>query len=344
MKLQHKALDRLLARWPADLKAVLIFGQDAGMIGETADAIAGAIVDMPSDPFRVDDLAAAAILRDPAILLDAATALSLSGGSRLVRVRDATNGLLSAFENLAKTTYVEAVVVVQAGDLGARSPLRRFFEEKPGFGAMPCYRDEGPALAAFIRKALHALGVRVENDALEFLSTHLGADRRQTRSEIEKLALMVDHGGILSLDDAASSIGDSGLLAIDDIAYATADGDLLALDRALERAAANDETPVRILRTTLTHFQRLHQTAALLAAGDPADSAMKRLRPPVFWKRKTQFQAQLRTWPLTRLESCLDRLHEAESQCKSTGIPDRTLCAQILISISMRSQPRRRRA
>jgi len=344
MKLQQRDLQRILANRPADLRGILVYGPDAGHVSETAEVLARSVVEDPSDPFRSVILSGDTLRQDPTALIDAATAMSLTGGSRLVWVRGATDALAPRFQDLTDIPAVEALVVVQGDALDTRSKLRRVFESAPNLGALACYGDDGAGLVNFIKQTLEELGVRVGRDALDQLAANLGGDRRQTRSELEKLSLMVGAGGEVTLGAVVASIGDSASLAVDDIAYATADGNGLALDLALGRARANGENSVRILRTTISHFQRLHQAVTLIEAGLSLGSALGSLRPSVFRNRQAKFEAQLGSWSTARLEQCLDRLLEAEFRCKSTGMPDDVVCAQTLIGISLSRRPIRRSA
>ena len=54
---------------------------------------------------------------DPARLADEAAALSMLGGRRVVRVRNAGNGLGKLFEAFLESPIGDALVVVEAGDL-----------------------------------------------------------------------------------------------------------------------------------------------------------------------------------------------------------------------------------
>ena len=342
MKLQQRDLQRILANRPADLRGILVYGPDAGHVGETAEALARSVVEDPSDPFRSVILSGDTLRQDPAALIDAATAMSLTGGSRLVWVRGATDALAPRFQDLADIAAVEALVVVQGDALDTRSKLRKVFESAANLGALACYGDDGAGLVTFIKQTLEALDVRVGRDALDQLAANLGGDRRQTRSELEKLSLMVGAGGEVTVDAVVASVGDSASLAVDDIAYAAADGNGPALDLALRRARADGENSVRILRTAISHFQRLHQAMALIDAGASPGAALGGLRPPVFRNRQAKFEAQLGSWSTARLEQCLDRLLEAEFRCKSTGMPDDVVCAQTLIGVSLSRRSIRR--
>jgi DNA polymerase III subunit delta len=342
MKFQQRDLRRLLTDRPPDLRGILVYGPDNGHVGETADTIAETAVDDVSDPFASVTLTGEALRQDPAALMDAATALSLIGGRRLVRVRGVTEALVPRFQDLADAPGVEALVVVEADSLDTRSKLRKLFESAPNLGALACYGDDGPGLTAFVKRTLNELGVRVQDDALDQLAANLGGDRRQTRSELEKLALMVGPGGVVDSAAVVQGVGDSGSLALDDIAFAAADGDGPALDKALTRARSDGESSVRILRSVISHFQRLHQAIALTQNGASPEQALGGLRPPVFRNRRVGFESQLGVWSTARVEQCLDRLLDAEYRCKSTGMPDDIVSAQALIGVCLSRRPARR--
>jgi DNA polymerase-3 subunit delta len=68
--------------------------------------------------------------------------------------------------------------------------------------------------------------------------------------------------------------------------------------------------------------------------GASAAEAIKKLQPPVFWKYADSMAAQLRRWPMGKLDRALQRLFESEAAVKRTGTPDTALCAQLLLSLA----------
>ena len=115
------------------------------MAGWSASAPIGwrrAISPDERDPFRVADLAAAPFVADPARLHDEAAAQNLTGGRRLVRVRNAGDAVGALFERfLAVPPPGDSFVVVEAAELQSRSSLRRAFEAAKNAAAIPCYPD-----------------------------------------------------------------------------------------------------------------------------------------------------------------------------------------------------------
>src|SRR5207244_10734701 len=133
--------------------AVLLSGPDAGLARERADTVARAICPDLRDPFRVADLTAGVLASDPARLADEAAQIGLLGGRRVVRVREAGDGLAPLFARFLADTVADALVIAEAGDLPARSALRRAFDDAPRAAAIGCYPDGPRDLAQVIRDA-----------------------------------------------------------------------------------------------------------------------------------------------------------------------------------------------
>ncbi|MCH8002427.1 MAG: DNA polymerase III subunit delta, partial [Proteobacteria bacterium] len=148
MKIPPRNAEAFVRSPDPSLRAVLVYGPDAGLVHERAEALVKAVAEDPADPFRVSELGAREIVEDPARLGDEAAALSLSGGRRAVRLRQANDDLAPHFKDFFATGRGEALVVVEAGDLPARSALRKIFEGAGAGAALACYRDDERSLPA----------------------------------------------------------------------------------------------------------------------------------------------------------------------------------------------------
>ena len=85
-------------------------------------------------------------------------------------------------------------------------------------------------------------------------------------------------------------------------------------------------------------------TRARLDAGASMDRALSQLQPPVFYKAKDAFAADVQRWPLASIQAALDRLVEAEAQSKRTGANDTLLAADSLLAIARASAGAKARA
>jgi hypothetical protein len=75
MKIDGRSLAGFLKRPNPDCQAVLVFGEDSGLVRERAEVIARTVVEDLTDPFRVAELAGDTIADDPARLADEAAAM-----------------------------------------------------------------------------------------------------------------------------------------------------------------------------------------------------------------------------------------------------------------------------
>ncbi len=320
-------------RDPGDCRVVLLFGEDAGMIRDRAEALVRAIAGSLDDPFLVTELAREDIKQLP----NEAAGLSLMGGRRVVRVRDVTDAANDPVQALLKSR-APALVVLEAPTILSRSRLRTALEAAPEGVAIGCYPEEGRALEDTIRETLRASGAGVEPDAVSWLSQQLGADRASTRAELEKLALYVGPGNRVDLDAAMTCVGDLAGLSLDDALFAATTGDVATTDRALEAAMAEGAAPVQVLRAALGHLQRLHRARlAMDEQGVTASDAVKGLRPPVFYQKVGAFTRSLGLWPSSTLIAAMAALAEAERGCKRTGWPDDALCRNAVLTLARRS-------
>ncbi len=334
MKLTGAKAETFLKSPDAGIRVVLVFGPDGGLVRERVLRLVKGVVTDPSDPFRVAELTPAILKDDPARLADEAAALALTGGRRVVVVRDAGDTLSSLFQGFLANPMGDALVVAEAGDLGPRSSLRKLFEGADNAAALASYGDEGSSLQHVIQEELKAAGLAVEPDALAFLMDHLGGDRRLTRAELQKLALYMGGPGRVRLDDALACIGDTAALSMDDLALATAEGDHATAQRVLDRLFREGTHAVGVLRALSRHFQRLHLAAGLMAQGKSADQAMAGLKPPVIFKAADRFRRQLTRWPADRVGRALELLIEAEVECKSTGMPAEEICSRAVMQLA----------
>lgn len=345
MKITGAKLTAFLKAPDPGAQCVLLYGPDRGLVRERADILARKVVDDLSDPFRVVELTAAPLRSDPARLADEAAAISFTGGRRVVRIRDAADALTKLLKAFIEHPAGDALVLLEAGELGPRSSLRRLFEQADMAAAIACYGDDARSLSGVIRETLQRHGLTASPEALAYLNESLGADRVLTRNELEKLALFKGQPGTITIEDARACVGDTMTASMDDVAYATANGDAVGLERSLARAFAEGLQAVSLIRANMRHFQRLHLVRASVEDGRRVEQAMGALRPPVIFRLAGSFKAQVGKWDRGRLSRALTVLTEAELSCKTTGLPAEAICGRAFLEIARlgrasRPQPR----
>lgn len=335
MKLAGNRIESFLKTPDAAARVVLVYGPDAGLVKERVGRLTKGVCPDATDPFRIADLTASSVRDDPARLADEAAAIAMIGGRRVVRVHDAGDNVTQALQGFLDHPAGDALVLLEAGELGPRSTLRKLVEGANNAVALPCYADEGGSLEAVIHESLRAQGLSAEPDAVAWLADHLGGDRLLTRSELEKLALYMGGGNSrIRLDDVTACIGDTAALSLDDLSMACAEGDHQAAQRVLERLYREGTSPIAVLRSLQRHFQRLHLASGAMSQGKSPDQALAVLKPPPHFRVAEHMRGQLVRWPAERLGTALDLLLNAEMDCKSTGMPAEEICSRTVMQVT----------
>jgi DNA polymerase-3 subunit delta len=328
---------------PGKTRIVLIHGEDSGLVRERADALQAAIV-ADKDPFRLAEMPRDAAVKSGALAGEAA-ALSMTGGRRVIRVRDATDAVAAAAREVLASP-AEALVIIEAGELQARSKLRSLLEGEPSAAVIACYRERGADLARTLGEMFREEGVQADPAALDWLAGRLGDDRLQMRREVEKIALYVGAGGTVGEEEVLACVGDGSALEVDEALVAATTGDIPLADRALDSALSEGASPIGVLRSALRHLQRLHLAACGLERGQDIGTAMEALRPPVFGRQRPGFERALRLWSVDRLETALAALQQAEIRAKSGSaarpLPDGAVVRAVMLDIARQAAAGRR--
>lgn len=341
MKIEPRQAEAFLKKPDPKIRAVVIYGNDDGLIAERAAQLARTVCEDLKDPFRVVDIAGDALKADPARLADEFSAMSLMGGRRVVRVRPAGDECAAALENLVAATAGDALIVIEGGNLSPRSSLRAIAETEACLAALACYMDSEQALEGLVEAAARAEGLSVAPDAMEWIVDRLGGDRSQTRSEIEKLLLYKadDKDRTIRMADAMAVMGDTSAVGIDDVIAATFDGDRTNLDRALDRVFAEGGHPVQLVRAVQRYADQLNIVLANAKSGNLEGAMFKARGLPRFGPARQRFERHLRAWPLSRLNDVLRVVLEAEQQCKTTDMPDEAVARRLCLSLASNARP-----
>ena len=97
-RLKTAEVEAFVARPDPARPIVLVFGPDAGLVRERAEAIIHASVDDPNDPFALVRLDGDALASEPSRLVEEAHTVPLFGGRRAVWVKAGGRNFAAAVE------------------------------------------------------------------------------------------------------------------------------------------------------------------------------------------------------------------------------------------------------
>lgn len=334
MKVQPRDIKNFLSNPPTHIGVILVYGPDHGLMKERAEILGKKIVEDLNDPFNAVTLTTAQIIEEPSKLADEANAMSLMGGKRLLRIKEASDKLTPYLKSYLEHINNETLIILEAGELTPRNALRKLCEAENNAAALPCYNDEARDKSTVIREMLSDNQIRIDNDALSWLSSSIHGDRAQLRSEIEKLTLYAWQNKHITLLDAQTMCADAGEAAIDQCIEKTLSGqtiDALKLYNTINEEGINF---MIILRALQNYIKRLHQVKSKVENGQNIENAMKTLQPPVFFKQAASFKNHAKRWSALHLMTAMQKLQKLEADCKKTGSNPELLCGQTILGLS----------
>lgn len=227
-----REFEKSLAEKLRGVQIVVLHGDNDEIKSDLFRAVRKSLGILPDDPFRLVQLDGNTLDADPARLADELGAISMFGGSRLIRtnvtarlaervVQQATGAPPGDWMLIVDTEEFDASRLT--ADLGAR------------LLAVACGAEAAGDFHSFVSTELARAGVELEDGVLEFLVGLLGDDRASARTEIEKLSLLVGASKMVTIDDARNVVADGSSILSDEIAAAALSGDITHLAAALDR-------------------------------------------------------------------------------------------------------------
>ncbi len=336
MKLTGRNAADFIRKPQATRAGILIFGADPMRVATARAQIVNALVGPQGESeMRLTRIAASDLRKDPALVNDAVKAQGFFPGPRVALVEDATDGLSKLMTTVLEDWREgDAQLVVTAGQLTAKSALRKVFEGHSNSVGIALYDD--PPNAEDVQILLDAAKLAIPNrdvmDAIEAMAHSLTpGDFRQT---IEKLGLYkLADPEPLSVADVALLAPQSADVDVDDILVVVAEGNSQMIGPVLRDLYAQGVLPITLCIGAMRHFRQLH-----VVASDPGGpgQGIGRLRPPVFGPRRDRLVRQASQWGRDRLERAIAALTDTDLTMRSAShAPQHALMERTLIRLAM---------
>ncbi|WP_292287168.1 DNA polymerase III subunit delta [Marivita sp.] len=319
MKLSPREASGYFARPDPGKCGLLIHGEDAMRVALKRQEVIAALIGPEGEgEMRLTRIPAADLRKEPALLGDAIKAVGFFPGPRVAFVEEASDSVAKAVAAAVEDWQPgDAQIVVTAGQLPAKSALRKLFEGHSNAYAAALYND--PPSRAEIEAELTRAGLlRPDGAAMELLtSLSRELDPGDFRQTLEKIALYkLADDTPLAPDEVTLCAPGSTEADLDDVLNIVAEGRTGEIGPVMARLEAQGTAAVTLLIMAVRHFRALHT-----AASDPGGvgQGMGRLRPPVFGPRRDRMSRQAQGWGMYRLEQALQMLLATDLSLRSAG-------------------------
>src|SRR5437879_4475350 len=338
--LRGKEIDAFLVRPDPRRPIILLYGPDAGLVRERAEALLASAVDDPNDPFSLVKLDGDELSAEPSRLVDEAMTVPLFGGRRAIRVRAGSRSFASGVDTLADTPLRDCRIVIEAGELRPESPLRKACERAKTAVAIGCYPDGDRELSKLIDDELRIANLRVAQEARATLMALLGGDRQASRNELRKLTLYAHGRGEITLDDVMAVVADASELKLDPIVDGAFAGRPDIVETEFAKAMIAGTYPGVIISAAQRQAAWLHKSALAIADGTPASAVLDSGYPRLHFSRKGAVEIALRNFSATRLVAIIDQLATAALDMRKQASLASAIAQRTLLSIAANAKRR----
>ncbi|MDB2676102.1 DNA polymerase III subunit delta [Amylibacter sp.] len=315
---------------------ILIYGSDTMRVAlrrqELLEALLG---DNAEEEMRLTRLSGSDLRNDPALLLDGLKASGFFPGLRAVFVEGATD-TNSAVIDAAMQDWQkgDAILVLTANQLNARSKLRKVIENNNNSVAIGIYNDppnEKEIISIVSRYNLNNFESDAKKDLIALGRSLDPGDFQQT---CEKLSLYkYKDGSVITSTDINLCKPVTIDAALDEAIHIIADARSDEVGPMLSRLFGQGINPTTLCIAVTRHFRNLHS-----AASHPSgpNVGLSRAKPPVFGLRKEWMVRQVRQWGGMRLEKALGVLTDTDLSLRSSSkAPTHAMLERAFIRISM---------
>jgi DNA polymerase III subunit delta len=338
--LRGKDIDSFLVRPDPGRPIILLYGPDAGLVRERADALMASAVDDPNDPFSLVRLDGDELAAEPSRLVDEAMTVPLFGGRRAIRVRAGSRNFAGGVDTLAETPIRDCRIVIEAGELRPESPLRKVCERAKNAVAIGCYPDTERDLAKLIDDELKLSNLRIAQDARSTLMGLLGGDRQASRNELRKLALYAHGKGEVTLDDVMAVVSDASDLKLDPIVDAAFAGNAAVVESEFAKAMVAGTYPGIIIAAAQRQAAWLHKSALAVAEGTPLSTVLDGGFPRLHFSRKGAVETALRNFSPPRLVGIVEQLGIAALDMRKQASLAAVIAQRTLLAIAANAKRR----
>lgn len=323
---------------------VLLWGDDAGALRQSAQTVIAATGIDPADPFAAEKISLTDLLADSSRLADSAQTLSFTSPHRLIHITgisgderaDSVTGLTNAVKAALAFPLANVTIVITVPKLLEKtSPLVKFIEAHGQALSVRFFVDSAADITTFLKTEFNAAGAAIDGDALAAMAAGLGADRELARREVEKLIVYAGNESPITVAHVQESL--AGAIPADAFRLAEAVGsrNKVETDRLLQHLIHQGEDLTSAFSLVLRHLQSIKLGAELRASGQPESEILKltgKFRAPK--NVQSDFMRQITSYPPSRLAALSDYALDTLSQARSGYLDANLVFSRALLGLS----------
>ncbi len=271
---------------------------------------------------------------NPDILETSANSISMFNSYKLIILESLKDKNISELKRVIDSAPTQTMLIVKADNLKKTSKLRKLFESNALCYTLACYEDDAKSMMRLIDNFVNENNISINRDIKNYLMHTLSTDRMISFNELQKISLFYANADANpSLEEVKNLLNDTSSNNLQKMNESVMYGNMSKSSSIISKLLLEGNNPISILRSLINYLKRLQKVKVEMKKGSNFDTAIKFLKPPLFWKDKDNFQQHCVRWPLNKIERNLSQLLDAEIDCKTNNKLSSILCERSILTI-----------
>ena len=314
-------------------QSFLIYGPNEGLIRENINAIFKNFTgEIECEKVNINGKQ---LDESISLLNDEISTISLFSEKKFIVLESVKERHATIIEDALELDFKDTCMIVKQDNLTKSSKIRKLFETSKIHFSLACYDDDKKVLSSLLEKFQKEHSIKFDSDVKSFLLNNLSNDRMVIKNELEKILLSLSKDDqIVDIEKLKYILHDSAHTDLQQINNSILFGDIEKGSKSLEKLFNLGTNPIAILKSFNNFIIRIRLTQVELRKGKQFDEAIKVLRPPVFWKEKSDFKRHCLMWPSNVIENIINEVLSSEIKCMTNNLIAKEQCEKTLFGIS----------
>ena len=267
------------------------------------------------------------ILKNFNLIYNEINNISLFDKNKLFIIEQTDDKILEMLKELEPNIDKHKIYLF-SGILDKKSKIRNYFEKSKNCGAVACYADNEVGLKKIILNKLKGYtGLSTYN--INLILENCNLDRVKLNNEIGKIAIYFQDKNIKTekleilldakVNDNFSLLKDEALL-----------GNKSKTNKLLSDTIIDSEKNIYYLSSINQRLNKLNEIISK-SKEKGLEEAINTIRPPIFWKDKSNFINQTKKWNQKKIKTILNDTYNLEIKIKSNNLVDKNILIKKLL-------------
>ena len=311
---------------------VLIYGPNEGLIRDHISKIKSDY--LRNVDFEEISITGKSLDLNPDILETSANSISMFNSYKIIILESLKDKNMSELEDVINSAPTQTMLIVKADNLKKTSKLRKLFESNALCYALACYEDDAKSMMKLIDNFVKENNIAFDRDIKNYLMQTLSNDRMISFNELQKISLFYTNADPApNIEEIKNLLNDTSSNNLQKMNESVMYGNTSKSSNIINKLLSEGNNPISILRSLINYLKRVQRVKVEMKKGSNFDTAIKFLRPPLFWKDKDNFQQHCVRWPLNKIERNLSQLLNTEIDCKTNNKLSSILCERSILTI-----------